>query len=78
LTVAADHRRRGIGRALTGARLDWIWQRSHDAWFVVNALNTASIDLHRDWGFEEVARGESFHGIAFSGGEGILFHATAR
>jgi aminoglycoside 6'-N-acetyltransferase I len=75
VTVKPAQRRRGVARALIDARLEWIWKRSNDAWFVVNSLNRASIDLHRRWGFTEMARSPSFHNTVFSGGEGILFHA---
>nr|WP_276512178.1 GNAT family N-acetyltransferase [Cryobacterium roopkundense] len=78
VTVTSEFRRQGIGDALTSARLDWIWKRARNAWFVVNALNLASIDLHRKWGFCEVARSDRFHTTTFTGGEGILFSAESR
>jgi ribosomal protein S18 acetylase RimI-like enzyme len=71
--VAPEHRRRGIGLALTKARLDWIGRRASEAWFFAHAGNVASIDLHRLLGFEEVSRRFSFPGLAFEGGEGVLF-----
>jgi ribosomal protein S18 acetylase RimI-like enzyme len=71
--VLPEQRRRGIGAALTHARIDWISQRAADAWFFANARNTASIELHRQFGFEEVTRRFSFPGLTFDGGEGILF-----
>jgi aminoglycoside 6'-N-acetyltransferase I len=71
--VAPDQRRSGIGAALTQARIDWISERAADAWFFTNARNTASIELHRRFGFEEVSRRFSFPGLTFDGGEGILF-----
>ena len=73
LFVAASERRTGIGTALTRARLAWISDRAADAWFFANARNTASIALHERLGFEEVTRRFSFPGLAFDGGEGILF-----
>ena len=76
--VASEIRRHGVGDALTSARLDWIWKRARKTWFVVNALNLASIDLHRKWGFCEVARNHRFHTTTFTGGEGILFSAESR
>lgn len=75
VTVDPRWRRRGVARALTGARMRWIGQRASVAWYFVNARNLASIDLHRAWGFEEVARAGAFHGIAFSGGVGVLLRA---
>lgn len=77
VTVDPFHRRHGVASALTAARLAWIWERSADAWYVTNSQNLASIHLHRCWGFDEVARSASFHTTHFTGGEGILFHATA-
>ncbi|WP_442544507.1 GNAT family N-acetyltransferase [Arthrobacter sp. KN11-1C] len=76
LTVRPDYRRNGIGTALTQARLDWIWRRAPEAWYVVNASNLASIELHRRWGFAEVARASRFHTTTFDGGVGILMRAA--
>jgi ribosomal protein S18 acetylase RimI-like enzyme len=76
--VHPDHRRGGIGAALTQTRLDWIGERADDAWFFANARNVASIDLHRRFGFEEVTRRFSFPGSTFHGGEGILFRLLLR
>ncbi|MFH5878925.1 GNAT family N-acetyltransferase [Arthrobacter sp. NA-172] len=75
LSVRPDWRRHGIGTILTQARLDWIWRRASEAWYVVDASNLASIDLHRGWGFREVARAPSFHTTKFDGGEGALMRA---
>jgi aminoglycoside 6'-N-acetyltransferase I len=76
VTVAPSHRRQGVADALTAARLEWIRYRSADAWYIVNANNLASIDLHKRWGFEEVARSSRFHSTEFTGGTGILFHTV--
>jgi aminoglycoside 6'-N-acetyltransferase I len=77
VNVHPDFQRRGIGSALTRARLDWIWDRAPDAWFVTNARNVASIELHARLGFTEIARANEFHGTTFEGGVGILFRARA-
>lgn len=77
VNVHPDFQRRGIGSALTRARLEWIWDRAPDAWFVTNAQNTASIALHAQFGFTEVTRASEFHCTTFEGGVGILFRATA-
>ncbi len=76
VTVMPEWRRRGIGSALTQARLDWIWTRSTAAWCVVNAANLASIDFHARWGFQEVDRSARFHNTKFAGGVGLLMQAT--
>ena len=51
-------------------------EQGHRAYFVVNAANRASIDLHRELGFTEVTRDFDFPGITFTGGEGALFTAN--
>jgi ribosomal protein S18 acetylase RimI-like enzyme len=71
--VLRAERSRGIGTALTQARLDWVCRRSAEAWFFANARNNASIELHRRLGFEEITRRFSFPGLTFDGGEGVLF-----
>jgi ribosomal protein S18 acetylase RimI-like enzyme len=76
--VHPEERRRGIAAALTQARLEWIAARADEAWFFANARNSASIELHRPFGFEEVTRRFSFPGLAFDGGEGILFRLRLR
>lgn len=77
VTVEPRWRRRGVAVALTEARLRWIAERADEAYFVVNATNLASIDLHRRWGFVEIARGPSFAGIPFDGGLGLLMRADS-
>lgn len=73
VVVAPGWRRRGVGDRLTAARLEWISRRATRAYYLVNARNTASIDLHRRFGFIEITRRFSFPGVSFVGGEGILF-----
>jgi len=75
VTVIPELRRHGTARALTQARLDWIWGRADSAWYIVNPSNRASIDLHRQWGFAEVARAAKFHTTSFTGGVGLLLQA---
>lgn len=75
VTVRPAQRRHGVGAALTAARLRWIWDRTPDAWYVVNAGNTASIGMHSAWGFVEVARAARFHTTTFDGGTGLLLRA---
>ncbi|SEJ18447.1 FR47-like protein [Arthrobacter sp. yr096] len=76
ITVLPAFRRRGLASELTEARLQWIWERADDAWYVVNARNQASLALHWKWGFREVARGPGFHTVTFDGGEGVLLSAA--
>jgi ribosomal protein S18 acetylase RimI-like enzyme len=72
ITVDPAWRRRGVGAALTDARLQWIAGRATTASYVVNARNRASIELHRRWGFTEVLRAPRLMGVEFDGGMGLL------
>lgn len=78
VTVDPAWRRQGVAIAPTDARMRWIGQRAIEAFYVVNPRNLASIDLHRRWRFEEVARSHRLTGVEFSGGVGILLRATVR
>lgn len=75
VTVDPASRRRGVGSALTRARTDWVAERAGFVCCVVNATNVASLALHEDLGFREVARAASFHTIRFTGGSGVLLRA---
>jgi ribosomal protein S18 acetylase RimI-like enzyme len=76
LVVAAQHRRKGVGRQLTRARLDWIAERDDEAFYFANARNVVSIELHEAFGFTEVTRDFTFPGASFEGGVGVLFRAA--
>jgi ribosomal protein S18 acetylase RimI-like enzyme len=76
LIVDARFRRRGIGRALTQARLRWVSERADRTYYVANARNAASIALHAALGFAEVARGPAFATFTFEGGVGVLCRAV--
>lgn len=76
VSVKPEWRRRGIGIALTQARLAWIWERAAVACYVVNAANLASIDLHERWGFRTVETAAKFHTTEFLGGVGLLMRAV--
>ena len=73
ITVAPHHRRKGVATKLVQARLDWIRRRDDHAYYFTNARNTASIALHKGFGFREIARAPQFRGIPFDRGTGILF-----
>ncbi|MFE4974368.1 GNAT family N-acetyltransferase [Kitasatospora sp. NPDC056651] len=75
VTVDPDWRRHGIATLLTRWRMAWAWERGSALWCFVSAANRASLDLHRDLGFGEVASGASFQGVEFTGGEGRLLRA---
>lgn len=72
LCISEGYRRRGLGRALTKARLDWIALRETRAWFFTNARNAASLRLHTQLGFHEVTRNFEYPGVQFDGGVGVL------
>jgi ribosomal protein S18 acetylase RimI-like enzyme len=74
LIIGPTWRRRGIGAALTRQRLNCIAQRAKEAYYFANSLNLASIELHRQLGFEPLQLDFRFPGCHFSGGgTGILF-----
>lgn len=72
LSVEPVWRRRGIARALTEERTDWIASRAVEAWYFANARNRVSLALHASLGFVEVTRNSSFPGVTFRGGVGVL------
>ncbi|GAB3558545.1 GNAT family N-acetyltransferase [Spelaeicoccus albus] len=78
VTVDPNVRRRGVALALVTTRLDWIRQRDNRAYYFTNASNEASIALHRNSDFYELARGPQFRSIPIEGGLGILFRADLR
>src|SRR6185436_7032761 len=72
--VHPSWRRRGIAAALTRRRLDWIGNGAKQAYYFVNSLNRASIDLHLRFGFQLLCKDFLFPGATFSGGGcGMLF-----
>ncbi|MFJ7909171.1 GNAT family N-acetyltransferase [Kitasatospora sp. NPDC096204] len=75
VTVDPAWRRRGIGRLLTRWRMDWVHRQDPAVWCFVSAGNPASLDLHRELGFDHVRTGASFQGIEFDGGAGLLLRA---
>lgn len=77
ITVISAYQRAGLGNALTKRRLEWICERSNDAWYFANANNEASIQLRAKFGFIEMSRARNIHGIEFEGDEGILFRSGA-
>jgi RimJ/RimL family protein N-acetyltransferase len=77
LLIAESHRRRRLGRALTQARLAWIFQRASEAYYFTNARNEASIALHAQLGFVELTRDFTFPGVTFEGDSGLLGRTEA-
>jgi ribosomal protein S18 acetylase RimI-like enzyme len=73
MIVGPGYRRRGLGSALTRARMAWIRERSPRAYYFANERNRVSIELHRALGFSELTRDFSHPHVQFEGGAGILF-----
>ncbi len=78
LVVGPEFRRRGVGSALTRARLEWIWSRASTAHYFANEHNTASIRMHEALGFQAVGRFQEIRGVTADDGrsELILFEAS--
>jgi ribosomal protein S18 acetylase RimI-like enzyme len=62
LVVAPAHRGRGIGRALTDARIAYALERAPEVWYFTALDNHASLHLHAALGFTEVTGDFSFPG----------------
>lgn len=78
LIVVDAWRRRGVGRALTEARLRWIAERAGVVRYFANVRNLASLRLHAQLGFVEVTHDFSGPGLSFEGGEGVLSELDLR
>jgi ribosomal protein S18 acetylase RimI-like enzyme len=78
LIIAPPYRRRGLGHELTRRRLQWISEKSEEAFYFANARNRATIALHDRFGFTAVTRDFFFPQAAFSGGAGILYRVKLR
>ncbi|MCB9915295.1 MAG: GNAT family N-acetyltransferase [Planctomycetes bacterium] len=66
-------RRRGIGSALTAARLADLFPEVDAVHYVANARNEVSRDLHAPFGFTELTRDFELPGMTFEGGVGVLY-----
>ena len=78
MVVAPEFRRRGIGRRLTQARIDWVLTRDAAAYYVVSASNRASRTLHAELGFVEISDDFVVPGVVFANDDGLLCRLTAR
>lgn len=78
VVVTPDSRRRGIGSALTRARVEWIWSQSSSVYYFANEHNTASIRMHETLGFRAVGRFAEIRGVTADDGrsELVLFAAS--
>lgn len=76
IVVDADHRRRGMGHALTRDRVLRLFERVDRVYYFANSRNRVSIQLHEAFGFVEARRPFTcFPGVQFEDGEGVLFVA---
>jgi len=76
VVVAPAFRRRGLGAALTEARLAWLEDRTDTVYYVANLVNRASIDLHAGFGFTEIARGFDYPRAGLAAGDGAAYGLT--
>ncbi len=72
VVVTPDFRRRGIGSALTRARVEWIWSQSSRVYYFANEHNTASIRMHETLGFRSVGRFAEIRGVTADDGRSEL------
>ncbi|MFT4542623.1 MAG: GNAT superfamily N-acetyltransferase [Planctomycetota bacterium] len=76
--VDENFRRRGVGKRLTEARLDWLMPRAREVFYIAGDNNHASIDMHAALGFEELTRDFFAPRVTFQSGGGILFRMDLR
>ena len=72
VVVKPEFRRRGVGRRLTQARVNWVLERADSVFYVVSAANLASRTLHAELGFREVTSDFTLPGVVFGNADGIL------
>lgn len=77
MSVYPAYRRRGLGLALTRARIDWVWERSDLVYYYTDEENTASIRMHAGLGFQEIARPPTLLGARANRESLVLFRATS-
>jgi ribosomal protein S18 acetylase RimI-like enzyme len=78
VNVDPQQRRRGVGKALTAARIAWISKRAPVAWFFTGASNVASIRLHEAFGFRRNTSDFWFPTVDFGASGGVLFSLALR
>ena len=78
VVVRPEFRRRGVGRRLTQARVDWVLEREPSVHYVVSASNLASRTMHAELGFREITTDFSLPGVVFGKSDGILCRLDTR
>ena len=76
VVVSPALRRRGLGIALTQARVAWVFERADHVHYVVSAANLASRRLHETLGFVETTDDFCVPGVVFARCDGILCTVT--
>ncbi len=72
--VAKGYRRRGIARFVFGERIRILKELEADRLFsIVDPRNLASMRMHQQFGFCEIARDKGFLHLGFEGHEAVLF-----
>lgn len=78
VNVDPQYRRRGVGKALTSARITWISKRAPVAWYFTSASNLESIRLHESFGFRRNTSDFWFPTVDFGTSGGVLFSLALR
>ena len=73
MIVDPVHRRRGIGHALTEARLDWLRERTPEVFYFTRRTNGASIALHTAFGFKAYRDHFLFPRTGLEPGDGTMY-----
>ena len=73
MIVDPQHRRRGIGRLLTQARLDWLQGRAPEVFYFTRSTNEVSIALHEAWNFQVHSTHFFFPRTGLQAGDGTMF-----
>lgn len=78
VVVVDAMRRRGVGEAITRARMKWAFERAPELWYFANARNRVSLEMHAKLGFVEVTRDFEYPGATFVGEIGVLCNANRK
>jgi len=73
--VDPPHRRLGIAHELVRARLEWLAERTDECFYTASVQNRVTIELHEEFGFEEIKRDIHHPTLEFTGGVGALYRA---
>lgn len=71
-------RRKGVGTALTEARMAWLAERAREVWYFRDMDNVASAVLHAPSGFEPITTAFSFPGTRDPSAPMVLLRAVLR